>query len=65
MSSSQQVNQFSQPQQDSPRVPRRTPMACQFCRGRKLKCDGLRPSCGNCNRRGYPCSYKPVSADQK
>ncbi|KAJ7204273.1 hypothetical protein C8J57DRAFT_1542294 [Mycena rebaudengoi] len=23
---------------NGPRVPRRTPMACQFCRGRKLKC---------------------------
>ncbi|KAI5990393.1 hypothetical protein EDD15DRAFT_2113726, partial [Pisolithus albus] len=44
------------------RVPRRTPMACQFCRGRKLKCDGGRPSCGNCNRRGYPCQYVPVYA---
>ncbi|KAG2353470.1 hypothetical protein BDR07DRAFT_95329 [Suillus spraguei] len=44
----------------SPRVPRRTAMACQFCRGRKLKCDGSRPSCGNCNRRGYPCVYTPV-----
>lgn len=28
--------------------------------GRKLKCDGARPSCGNCNRRGYACSYTPV-----
>lgn len=28
--------------------------------GRKLKCDGGRPSCGNCNRRGYPCVYVPV-----
>ncbi|KIM61856.1 hypothetical protein SCLCIDRAFT_121010, partial [Scleroderma citrinum Foug A] len=42
------------------RVPRRTPMACQFCRGRKLKCDGCKPSCSNCNRRGYPCNYVPV-----
>ncbi|KAJ3742828.1 hypothetical protein DFH05DRAFT_1400801, partial [Lentinula detonsa] len=47
-------------QADSPRAPRRTPMACQFCRGRKLKCDGSRPSCGNCNRRGFPCEYTPV-----
>ncbi|PFH50208.1 hypothetical protein AMATHDRAFT_145723 [Amanita thiersii Skay4041] len=45
---------------DIPRTPRRTPMACLFCRGRKLKCDGGRPSCSNCNRRGYPCSYIPV-----
>lgn len=31
-----------------------------FSQGRKLKCDGSRPSCGNCNRRGYPCVYAPV-----
>lgn len=28
--------------------------------GRKLKCDGIRPSCSNCNRRGVPCAYVPV-----
>ncbi|KAF9074373.1 hypothetical protein BDP27DRAFT_1287780 [Rhodocollybia butyracea] len=58
--SSQQNPHSHQAQFDSPRVPRRTPMACQFCRGRKLKCDGSRPSCANCNRRGYPCLYTPV-----
>ncbi|KAH9920824.1 uncharacterized protein BXZ73DRAFT_104558 [Epithele typhae] len=42
-----------------PKVPRRTPMACQFCRGRKLKCDG-RPTCANCQRRTIPCVYVPV-----
>ncbi|KAH9851315.1 hypothetical protein C2E23DRAFT_733458, partial [Lenzites betulinus] len=41
------------------RAPRRTPMACQFCRGRKLKCDG-RPTCANCQRRGIACIYVPV-----
>ncbi|CAL1698885.1 unnamed protein product [Somion occarium] len=41
--------------------PRRTPMACQFCRARKLKCDG-RPTCGNCSKRAIACHYVPVSA---
>ncbi|EJF59892.1 hypothetical protein DICSQDRAFT_63986 [Dichomitus squalens LYAD-421 SS1] len=44
---------------DMPRTPRRTPMACQFCRGRKLKCDG-RQTCANCQRRGIPCTYVPM-----
>ncbi|KAL1948332.1 hypothetical protein VTO73DRAFT_12407 [Trametes versicolor] len=44
---------------DQPRTPRRTPMACLFCRGRKLKCDG-RPTCANCNRRGLACTYTPI-----
>ncbi|KAI0925623.1 hypothetical protein AcV5_008308 [Taiwanofungus camphoratus] len=47
----------------SPRTPRRTPMACQFCRGRKMKCDG-RPICANCSRRGIACSYVPVAAQK-
>ncbi|EIW57666.1 uncharacterized protein TRAVEDRAFT_29680 [Trametes versicolor FP-101664 SS1] len=47
--------------QYTPRTPRRTPMACTFCRGRKLKCDG-RSICANCNRRGLPCTYVPVAA---
>ncbi|OBZ74781.1 hypothetical protein A0H81_05509 [Grifola frondosa] len=45
------------------KVPKRTPMACQFCRGRKLKCDG-RPTCGHCQRRGIVCIYVPVSAQK-
>ncbi|CAL1698191.1 unnamed protein product [Somion occarium] len=45
-------------------TPRRTPMACTFCRGRKLKCDG-RSTCANCERRGIPCVYVPVSEQQK
>ncbi|GLB44493.1 putative GAL4-like Zn(II)2Cys6 (or C6 zinc) binuclear cluster DNA-binding domain [Lyophyllum shimeji] len=65
MSNSSQSNApENQPPREYPRTPRRTPMACQFCRGRKLKCDGLRPSCSNCNRRGYPCNYIPVNAPQ-
>ncbi|KLO15248.1 hypothetical protein SCHPADRAFT_902529 [Schizopora paradoxa] len=41
------------------RTPRRTPMACLFCRGRKLKCDG-RSICANCLRRSISCVYEPV-----
>ncbi|KAK0216285.1 hypothetical protein IW261DRAFT_1609218 [Armillaria novae-zelandiae] len=60
--SSAQTNQ--QQYDDNTRVPRRTPMACQFCRGRKLKCDGSRPSCANCGRRQIACTYQPVNAGQ-
>ncbi|KAI0340270.1 hypothetical protein BDW22DRAFT_1360208 [Trametopsis cervina] len=54
------LEQHESSDDETPRTPRRTPMACQFCRGRKLKCDGLKPSCSNCNRRGVPCAYVPV-----
>ncbi|KII83614.1 hypothetical protein PLICRDRAFT_58318 [Plicaturopsis crispa FD-325 SS-3] len=57
---SQNAEYDSDPIWDSQRVPRRTPMACQFCRARKMRCDGLRPSCGNCTRRTLACNYVPV-----
>ncbi|KZP12247.1 hypothetical protein FIBSPDRAFT_836431 [Athelia psychrophila] len=46
----------------SSRTPRRTVMACTFCRGRHiaLKCDGRKPVCTNCDKRDLACSYVPV-----
>ncbi|KAF8737045.1 hypothetical protein AX14_013576 [Amanita brunnescens Koide BX004] len=46
-----------------PRTPRRTPMACVFCRRRKLKCDG-RSTCANCDRRSVACVYMPVGQQE-
>ncbi|KAK7048404.1 GTP binding protein [Favolaschia claudopus] len=34
-------------------------VACNFCRSRKLKCDGGRPSCGQCVKRSNNCDYMP------
>ncbi|CAL1698217.1 unnamed protein product [Somion occarium] len=50
---------------NSSKTPRRVPMACTFCRKRKLKCDGRKTSCANCERRGIPCSYVPVAEDNR
>lgn len=30
---------------------RKTALACQYCRDRKIKCDGVRPICGACRKR--------------
>ncbi|KAJ7270627.1 hypothetical protein B0H12DRAFT_1044323 [Mycena haematopus] len=63
MSSAQSNNnggQYQYSPYDNPRTPRRIGMACQFCRARKLKCDGLRPQCTNCSRRGFACNYVAV-----
>lgn len=35
----------------------KTPVACEFCRGRKLKCDGDKPRCKNCAERQFECRY--------
>ncbi|KAI9479218.1 hypothetical protein IWW42_000475 [Coemansia sp. RSA 1085] len=37
--------------------------ACDNCRRRKVKCDGVRPSCSHCRRVEVPCHYsiKPKS----
>ncbi|KAJ9114258.1 hypothetical protein QFC22_005710 [Naganishia vaughanmartiniae] len=37
--------------------PKKAVLACHFCRGRKLKCDGTRPTCAHCDKRGLECSY--------
>ncbi|KAF8899714.1 hypothetical protein CPB85DRAFT_1327234 [Mucidula mucida] len=36
-------------------------VACNFCRSRKLKCDGGRPACSQCVKRQNPCDYMPQS----
>ncbi|TCD62681.1 hypothetical protein EIP91_006574 [Steccherinum ochraceum] len=32
-------------------------VACNFCRSRKLKCDGGRPACSQCFKRNHSCDY--------
>ncbi|KAK5193429.1 hypothetical protein LTR99_006981 [Exophiala xenobiotica] len=38
----------------------RSGQACLTCRKRKNKCDGSRPACGFCNKRGLRCTYSNV-----
>jgi hypothetical protein len=42
----------------SPDVPRPKRIACVVCRKRKLRCDGIKPSCGTCSRLGHEW-YEP------
>ncbi|KAH2311646.1 hypothetical protein KXV47_004381 [Aspergillus fumigatus] len=39
---------------------RRGALACNTCRGRRTKCDGQRPKCSFCARRGKECLYQEV-----
>lgn len=32
-------------------------VACSRCRERKIKCDGVKPTCRRCHKNGQPCSY--------
>jgi hypothetical protein len=32
-------------------------VACNYCRARKTKCDGVHPACSSCARRTLPCNY--------
>ncbi|QQK43763.1 C6 transcription factor, putative [Penicillium digitatum] len=46
---------------------RRSARACEPCRQRKIKCDGVRPLCGQCAYHHHSCSYEDVKRvrDQK
>ncbi|KAG8626088.1 hypothetical protein KVT40_006489 [Elsinoe batatas] len=41
-------------------IPKAKRIACVLCRKRKLKCDGIKPSCGTCKRLSHDCSYDEV-----
>ncbi|KAL2137091.1 hypothetical protein VTI74DRAFT_9697 [Chaetomium olivicolor] len=41
-------------------VPKPKRLACMICRKRKLKCDGIKPSCSTCSRLGHTCAYDEV-----
>lgn len=46
---------------------RRSARACEPCRQRKIKCDGVRPFCGQCAYQNQQCAYEDVKRvrDQK
>ncbi|KAL4864279.1 fungal-specific transcription factor domain-containing protein [Aspergillus spectabilis] len=47
---------------------RRVPLACRNCRERKVRCDGRRPICGTCQRRGQSedhCEYMVIAETAK
>ncbi|KAH8889052.1 hypothetical protein GQ53DRAFT_653152 [Thozetella sp. PMI_491] len=39
-------------------------VACNLCRARKMKCDGLKPRCTRCARRQQSCSYQASSTSE-
>ncbi|KAH9908671.1 hypothetical protein F4778DRAFT_357656 [Xylariomycetidae sp. FL2044] len=45
---------------DNNNVPKPKRLACMICRKRKLKCDGVKPSCSTCTRLGHSCAYDEV-----
>ncbi|KAH6685219.1 fungal-specific transcription factor domain-containing protein [Plectosphaerella plurivora] len=45
---------------DNASVPKPKRLACMICRKRKLKCDGIKPSCSTCARLGHSCAYDEV-----
>ncbi|OAA38522.1 Fungal transcriptional regulatory protein [Beauveria brongniartii RCEF 3172] len=49
------------PPQD--RRPKKSSSTCATCRHRKVRCNGARPICSNCQRLGFPCSYDEADAD--
>ncbi|KAH7120645.1 zinc finger transcription factor 1 [Dactylonectria macrodidyma] len=48
-----------------PRTFVRTPQACDACRRRKSKCDGIRPRCKRCTSRGVTCVWSTPDVAQE
>ncbi|KAJ2009263.1 hypothetical protein GGI04_000601 [Coemansia thaxteri] len=46
-------------QQQQQQKKKRLTQACQHCRKKKIRCDGIRPSCNNCSKSKSPCTYLP------
>lgn len=47
---------------------KRVALACDNCRERKIKCDGSKPICGPCSKRGEPlarCVYTLIAGTAK
>ncbi|RMZ38832.1 hypothetical protein CA14_003279 [Aspergillus flavus] len=42
----------------------RVALACDICRLRKSRCDGIRPSCSACGRLGFECVYTTPNHSQ-
>ncbi|KAH8804525.1 hypothetical protein F5884DRAFT_859157 [Xylogone sp. PMI_703] len=40
--------------------PARRPQTCDICKARHQKCNGVRPTCNNCELRGLNCSYSGI-----
>ncbi|KLO96717.1 transcription activator protein acu-15 [Fusarium fujikuroi] len=45
-----------------PRKRQKVDLACEECRSRKVRCDGLRPECNVCKRRQKLCIYLPEAS---
>ncbi|KAI9595294.1 nuclear protein, partial [Syncephalis fuscata] len=44
---------------------KRLAQACDNCRRRKVKCDGVRPSCNKCIQLRIQCAYQPRNQKRK
>ncbi|KAG9065859.1 hypothetical protein KI688_002156 [Linnemannia hyalina] len=57
----QEDNDTQQQQADgsAPIKRKRLTQACDPCRKKKIKCDGLKPSCANCAKLELQCTYLP------
>ncbi|KAI1337748.1 fungal-specific transcription factor domain-containing protein [Xylariaceae sp. FL0016] len=54
-------NDAPRPQNSANKTRKRALEACNFCRGRKLKCSNELPHCTNCKTYGKDCVYQPLS----
>jgi hypothetical protein len=59
---------FGQEKAVQPMKRKRVALACDICRERKIRCDGSKPLCGPCSKRGVPptqCTYTVIAGTAK
>lgn len=57
IAASQTASQTASHANSPDRKPKKSSMTCTTCRTRKVRCNGARDICSNCERLGFPCSY--------
>lgn len=43
----------------------RVSLACDCCRRKKIRCNGVKPTCNNCTAHSLECTYTPPERTQK
>ncbi|WRT70729.1 uncharacterized protein IL334_007727 [Kwoniella shivajii] len=50
---------------ESSTEPTRVQLACFYCRSKRIRCNGVRPTCEGCQKAGVPCEWPAARAKKR